>query len=38
VMAYSRLNVKLGRIDQNYQNFIDEFTAILQRQAMTVRK
>ncbi|MCO6523625.1 MAG: protein TolQ [Candidatus Schmidhempelia sp.] len=38
VMAYSRLNVKLERIDQNYQNFIDEFTAILQRQAMTVRK
>lgn len=38
VMAYNRLTVRVGRIEQNYLNFIDEFTAILQRQAVTVRK
>ncbi|WP_392567114.1 protein TolQ [Utexia brackfieldae] len=38
VMAYNRLNVRIGHVDQKYANFIDEFTAILQRQAVAVRK
>lgn len=38
VMAYNRLNVRIGHVDQKYSNFIDEFTAILQRQAVAVRK
>ncbi len=33
VMAYNRLNVKLNKLEQNYINFIDEFTSILHRQA-----
>ncbi len=32
VMAYNRLNVKLNKLEQNYINFIDEFTTILHRQ------
>ncbi|QIQ22446.1 protein TolQ [Zophobihabitans entericus] len=38
VMAYNRLSVRVARLDQDYLNFIDEFTAILQRQAVAVRK
>lgn len=38
VMAYNRFTVLLNRIDQEYLNFIDEFTAIIQRQAVAVRK
>ncbi len=35
VMAYNRLNVKLNKLEQNYMNFIDEFTTILHRQVFT---
>ncbi|XKM14010.1 protein TolQ [Orbaceae bacterium ac157xtp] len=38
VMAYNRLMLKVGRVEQSYLNFIDEFSAILQRQAVAVRK
>lgn len=37
VMAYNRLSLKVSRLEQGYLNFIDEFSAILQRQAVTVR-
>lgn len=33
VMAYNRLNLRVGKLEQNYVNFIDEFTTILHRQA-----
>lgn len=38
VMAYNRLSLKVSRIEQSYLNFIDEFSAILQRQVVAVRK
>lgn len=38
VMAFNRLTLRVGRIEQSYLNFIDEFSAILQRQAVAVRK
>lgn len=38
VMAFNRLTLKVSRMEQNYLNFIDEFSAILQRQAVAVRK
>lgn len=38
VMGYNRFTVLLNRLDQEYLNFIDEFTAIIQRQAVAVRK
>ncbi|WVD69119.1 protein TolQ [Orbus wheelerorum] len=37
VMAFNRLTLKVSRIEQNFLNFIDEFSAILQRQAVAVR-
>lgn len=33
VMAYNRLNLRVNKLEQNYINFIDEFTTILHRQA-----
>ena len=30
VMAYNRLSLRVNAIEQNYGNFIDEFTTILQ--------
>ncbi|AWK14701.1 Tol-Pal system protein TolQ [Candidatus Fukatsuia symbiotica] len=33
VMAYNRLNQRMNKIEQNYDNFMEEFTAILHRQA-----
>lgn len=33
VMAYNRLNLRVNKLEQNYVNFIDEFTTILHRQA-----
>lgn len=33
VMAYNRLNLQVAKLEQNYVNFIDEFTSILHRQA-----
>lgn len=38
VMAFSRLTLKVTRVEQSYLNFIDEFAAILQRQAVAIRK
>lgn len=38
VLAYNRLSLSVSRMEQNYLNFIDEFSAILQRQAVAVRK
>lgn len=38
VMAYNRLTLRVGRVEQGFLNFIDEFSAILQRQAVAVRK
>nr|WP_218056011.1 protein TolQ [Gilliamella apicola] len=38
VLAFNRLTLKVSRIEQSYLNFIDEFSAILQRQAVAVRK
>lgn len=35
VMAYNRLNQRLNKLEQSYENFADEFTAILHRQAFT---
>lgn len=32
VMAYNRLSLKINKLEQNYSNFIDEFTSILHRQ------
>lgn len=33
VMAYNRLSLRVSKLEQNYINFIDEFTTILHRQA-----
>ena len=33
VMAYNRLSFRVSKLEQNYSNFIDEFTTILHRQA-----
>lgn len=38
VLAYNRLSLSVSRMEQNYLNFIDEFSTILQRQAIAVRK
>ncbi|MBX4132150.1 protein TolQ [Frischella sp. Ac48] len=38
VIAYSRLSLRVGGIEQNYSNFTDELLAILQRQAVAIRK
>lgn len=35
VIAYNRLNQRVNKIEQNYGNFIEEFTAILHRQAFS---
>lgn len=32
VMAYNRLSLRISKLEQNYANFIDEFTTILHRQ------
>ncbi|MDF7667149.1 protein TolQ [Orbaceae bacterium ESL0727] len=38
VLAFNRLTLSVSRIEQAYLNFIDEFSAILQRQAVAIRK
>ncbi|SCC31303.1 protein TolQ [Gilliamella intestini] len=38
ILAYNRLSLSVSRIEQSYLNFIDEFSAILQRQAVAIRK
>lgn len=34
VMAYSRLSLRVSKLEQNYDNFIEEFITILNRQAI----
>ncbi len=34
VIAYNRSNTQLGQLEQHYSNFMEEFIAILQRQAL----
>jgi biopolymer transport protein TolQ len=38
VLAYNRLSLSVSQMEQSYLNFIDEFSSILQRQAIAVRK
>lgn len=35
VMAYNRLNLRVNKLEQNYDNFTEEFTTILHRQAFS---
>ncbi|MDH2924195.1 cell division and transport-associated protein TolQ [Nicoletella semolina] len=35
VIAYNRLNLQVSKLEQNYINFIDEFTTILHRQVFS---
>lgn len=35
VMAHSRLNLRVVKLEQNYDNFMEEFTTILHRQAFS---
>ncbi|MDG6897910.1 Tol-Pal system subunit TolQ [Actinobacillus delphinicola] len=35
VMAYNRLSLRLTKVEQSYENFIDEFTQILHRRLST---
>ncbi len=36
VMAFNRLSLRVTKIEQNYDNFMEEFTAILHRQAFSI--
>lgn len=38
VMAYNRLSLRINKLEQNYANFIDEFTTILHRQVFDKSK
>lgn len=38
VMAYNRLSLRINKLEQNYANFIDEFTTILHRQIFNKSK
>ncbi|MDG6895879.1 protein TolQ [Volucribacter amazonae] len=38
VMAYNRLSLRVNKLEQHYENFIDEFTTILHRQVFTTRQ
>lgn len=38
VMAYNRLSGRLNKLEQNYGNFIDEFTTILHRQVFAQKQ
>ncbi|WP_063657029.1 Tol-Pal system protein TolQ [Candidatus Arsenophonus triatominarum] len=38
VMAYNRLNQRVNKLDQSYDNFMEEFLAILHRQAFASEK
>ncbi len=37
-MAYNRLNQRVNKLELNYDNFMEEFTAILHRQALPPAK
>lgn len=36
VMAYNRLSLRVNKLEQSYGNFMEEFTAILHRQAFAI--
>lgn len=38
VMAYNRLSLRLTKLEQHYENFIDEFTTLLHRQVFANRQ
>lgn len=38
VMAYNRLNLRVIRLEQNYDNFMEEFTTILHRRVFSSEK
>lgn len=38
VMAYNRLNLRVNKLEQSYDNFMEEFLAILHRQAFSADK
>lgn len=38
VLAYNRFSNKVGKIENNYMNFMDEFSSILHRQAFAAAK
>lgn len=38
VMAYNRLNQRVNKLEQNYDNFMEEFMSILHRQAFSGEK
>lgn len=38
VMAYNRLTAKVGKLENNYMNFMEEFSSILHRQAFAAPK
>ncbi|MEZ8142350.1 protein TolQ [Enterovibrio norvegicus FF-33] len=38
VMAYNRLTTKVGKLENNYVNFMEEFSSILHRQAFAAPK
>lgn len=38
VMAYNRLNQRVNKLEQSYDNFMEEFLAILHRQAFSADK
>lgn len=38
VMAYNRLTAKVGKLENNYMNFMEEFSSILHRQAFASPK
>lgn len=38
VMAYNRLNQRVNKLELNYDNFMEEFTAILHRRVYRKRK
>ncbi|HEM6845597.1 TPA: Tol-Pal system protein TolQ [Providencia rettgeri] len=38
VMAFNRLNLRVSKLEQNYDNFMEEFLAILHRQAFSADK
>lgn len=38
VMAYNRLSLRVAKLEQNYENFIEEFTTLLHRQVFSINR
>ncbi len=38
VMAYNRLNQRVNKLELNYDNFMEEFTAILHRRCLPLAR